>query len=249
MTDWFDGSNLSFEPGSRRRNRHAAAPATSVQASQVVGSGMFCAAVDRNLGPGQTASPHPVQAEPAYVEIQNPLEGSSPGILLKFVIVNSSWGWAASGIEGQVSRELGQGLAELVGQSVRRGSRVVFRDREAVDARAGGSCRRGRRRRPAAHPAGWGWWVDRGDRQRDRLVAAQVGRVIAGRRSGRVAIGLAERGVLTVGVLERVDADVEGVGRGVVVRPDVLDAPPRDPSVRGDPGRLADVQRSCCSPA
>ena len=59
---------------------------------------MFWAAVIGTLIQARPASPTPSTAEPAYISIQNPLAGSSPGILLKLVMVNSSWGWAGEGL-------------------------------------------------------------------------------------------------------------------------------------------------------
>ena len=41
---------------------------------------MFCAAVIGTLVQARPASPTPSTAEPAYISIQNPLEGSSPAI-------------------------------------------------------------------------------------------------------------------------------------------------------------------------
>src|SRR5208337_2037396 len=79
----------------------AAAPATSVHASQVVGSGMFCAAVIGTLVQARPASPILSTAEPAYISIQNPLEGYGPGIFRmswmlhpethSFAVIQAGW--------------------------------------------------------------------------------------------------------------------------------------------------------------
>src|SRR5271157_2174194 len=80
----------------RLRNRHATMPLASDHASQEDGSGMFCAASSGVIVQARFVSPTYLSSdEPANASIQKPLEGSMSW--LKFLIVNSNWGWASVG--------------------------------------------------------------------------------------------------------------------------------------------------------
>ena len=144
--DWFDGPNLTLNPDSAPRKRYAAAPLASVQASQVVGSGMFSAArVGRNLRPGQIGfSGDAVEARAGVGRDPESIGGIKARDLAEVLDRELELRMGRRGIVGQVARVLGQARAERVGQTaVGRLGGVVARHGIAVGARAGDRLVRG----------------------------------------------------------------------------------------------------------